>query len=110
MAEVQLHLGGRHYGVHCRDGEEAHIHALGRLINERMDKIRQGTPGINEVRLLLFAALLLADDLHEARHAAAVPPPPADPDPDPDPDPRVLRALEALAERLEGLAAAPADT
>jgi cell division protein ZapA len=109
MAEVHLSIAGRQYSVHCRDGEEPRLHLLARMIGERVDKVKQSSPGLTEVRQLLFAALLLADDLSDAQAAARPPAPSQSPE-----DPAVLAALESLAERLEvigrGLAAEPATT
>jgi cell division protein ZapA len=98
MAEVQLSIAGRGYSVHCRDGEEPRLQQLARMISDRVDKVKQTSPGLTEVRQLLFAALLLADDLSDAQSnaAKATPPPPAE-------DPATLQALESLAERLEAI-------
>ena len=107
MAEVQLTIAGRQYAVHCRDGDKARLHLLARMIAERVDKVKQSSAGLTEVRQLLFAALLLADDLSDAQAVArnAVPQTPPD-------DPAMLAMLESLAERLEtigqGLAVEPA--
>ena len=99
MSNVTLQIGGRSYSVACAEGEEAHVQGLGQLID---DKIRElGTTGHNEVRLLLFAALLLADELHDARGKAPVAPGPAA-----DHAPDNADALEALADRLEKYASA----
>jgi cell division protein ZapA len=95
MSNVTLTIGGRHYTVACAAGEETHIERLGHAIDGKL----QGMPnlaGQSEARTLLFAALLLADELHEARSGGSA----AVDRPAPD-----AEALEALAERLEGLAA-----
>ncbi len=99
MSNVSLQIGGRSYSVACATGEEDHVANLGRLIDQ---KVQSMGAGHNEVRQLLFAALILADELHEARQATApaVAPPPAPPAPDHS------AALEAIAERLEKCAAA----
>jgi cell division protein ZapA len=111
MAEVQLSIAGRQYAVNCRDGEEQRLHQLARMIGDRVDKVKQSSPGLTEVRQFLFAALLLADDLSDAQapgRQAAAPSPPA------EDDPATLTILDALAERLEmigqGLAAELAAT
>jgi cell division protein ZapA len=95
MSNVTLQIGGRSYTVACAAGEEGHVAGLGRLIDEKVQAM--GT-GHNEVRQLLFAALLLADELHEARQrpAAATAAPPPD----------HSAALEAIADRLEKCASA----
>lgn len=98
MSNVTLQIGGRSYLVACAEGEEIHVNALGLLIDEKVQTI--GT-GHNEVRQLLFAALLLADELQECRTGsggAAPPVAPAAPD--------HSATLEALAERLEKCASA----
>ena len=93
MSNVTLTIGGKHYTVACAAGEEAHIEALGRTIDGKLEGM-PNLSGQSEARTLLFAALLLADELHELRGGAA----PAD-------DSESAEALETLAERLEGLAA-----
>ncbi|MBN8485406.1 MAG: cell division protein ZapA [Sphingomonadales bacterium] len=96
MSNVSLQIGGRSYTVACAAGEEDHVAGLGKLIDE---KVQSMGGGHNEVRQLLFAALLLADELHEARHRA-----PATAAPAAGPDHSA--ALEAIADRLEKCAAA----
>lgn len=93
MSNVTLQIGGRSYIVACATGEEAHVERLGQLIDDKAREL--GPSSHNEVRLLLFAALVLADDLHEARGTAA-PAPPAGPD--------HAETLEKLADRLESYA------
>jgi cell division protein ZapA len=101
MAEVRIMVGGRQYAVHCRDGEEARLHHLAGLITQRMARVSQGNSGLTEVRQLLFANLLLADELDDT--LTRKPPPPAAPAPAED-DPAVVAAIERLTTRLEGLA------
>ena len=92
MSNVTLQIGSRSYLVACAEGEEEHVNQLGQLIDEKVQTI--GT-GHNEVRLLLFAALLLADELQESRARGGGAPASAPPAPDHS------AALEALADRLE---------
>jgi cell division protein ZapA len=97
MIDVTLTIGGRHYAVACAPGEEAHLAGLGRMIDAKLAGL-PGGQGQGESRALLFAALLLADELHEARNRT-----------DGTSDGAADMALsatqaEALAERLEALA------
>ncbi|HEY1124975.1 MAG TPA: cell division protein ZapA [Sphingobium sp.] len=104
MAEVKIMVGGRQYGVHCRDGEEAQLHRLAAMMSERVDQVSQGSPHITEVRQLLFAGLLLADSLADQQGAVGPSKAPATANPaSVQDDPTVLAALERLAERLETL-------
>lgn len=66
MAEVSLDIGGRAYVVSCRDGGEEHLRSLARVVDAKVEEARGAVGTANEVRQLLFAALLLADDLAEA--------------------------------------------
>jgi len=106
MAEVKIMVGGRQYGVHCRDGEEPRLHELAGMMSERVDQVSTGSPHLTEVRQLLFAGLLLADTLSDQQAQAAGRPAPAPPVPapaTPQDDPALLAALERLAQRLETL-------
>ena len=92
MSNVTLSVGGRRYTVACAEGEESHIEMLGQSIDGRLQELTN-VGGQSEARTLLFAALLLADELHEARSGNA-----------PAEDAQAAEALERLAETLEGLA------
>lgn len=99
MADVTLEIGGRRYDVTCRDGEEPHLRRLAELVDAKAGQARAAVGGVNEVRQLLLAALLLADELLEARGGAA----PAAVDPaTADAIERLAARAERLAERLEG--------
>ena len=96
MSNVTLHIGGRAFTVACAAGEEPHISELGRMIDAKLHAMG-GAAGQNETRMLLFAALLLADELHEAKAGTAPPPPP----PPPAEDPALAVRLGAIADALE---------
>jgi cell division protein ZapA len=107
VSNVNLHIGGRSFTVACEAGEEERVLGLGRMIDE---KVRALGPAANqnETRMLLFAAVVLADELNEARHGPGVPPPPPPPPPPPEPveDLELAARLEAIAGALENCAAA----
>lgn len=72
MAKVRIEVGGRLYDVACRDGGEERLQMLSHIVDARAaDVVRSLGPG-NESRELVLTALLLADELEEARAAAAV--------------------------------------
>ncbi|HWW56770.1 MAG TPA: cell division protein ZapA [Sphingopyxis sp.] len=87
MADVKLMIAGRPYDVHCADGEESQLLQLAAVVDERARGIQGGT----EVRQLLFAALMLADDAQEAKGRIEKAEPQSD----------SLRAAVALAESRE---------
>lgn len=67
MSEVSLSIGGRSYKVACAQGEEAHVARLGAAIDAKLQSMP--STSAQDAQNLLFAALLLADELHEARNA-----------------------------------------
>lgn len=105
MSNLTLTIGGRPFAVSCADGEEPHIEMLGRMIDDRARRIGIGQ---GEARMLLFSALMLADELHEAHRnapvdtvAEAIVALPAQTD---DAGQIVADRINLLAERLEKLA------
>ena len=66
MSNVTLEIGGRQFSVASADGEEAHVTALGRMIDDKL-RAMGGAGGQSESRMMLFAALLLADEIHEIK-------------------------------------------
>ena len=100
MSNVTLAIGGRHYTVACAEGEEDHVTRLGQMIEEKLSGMSNAL-GQNEARQLLFASLLLADELHEARNASSASRPAVSPA---DPDEDLAPALERIADRIENLA------
>jgi len=92
-SNVTLEIAGRRYTIACAAGEEQHIEGLGRSISEKLSQL-DSLNGQSPERVLLYASLLLADELHEAK---ATPP-------FAEPDSAHAETLEKMADRLEGLA------
>jgi cell division protein ZapA len=99
MAEVQLEIGGRFYPVSCRDGEEPHLLKIAELVDAKATEARSAVGTGGEVRQLLLASLLLADELQEMRAASG-----AAPLVSPAVSAGNSAALEKLASQLEALA------
>lgn len=68
MSEVTLRIGGKAYKVTCADGEEAQLAKLGNMIDGKFKQM-EGILAPSDAQNLLFAAILLADELYEAREA-----------------------------------------
>lgn len=96
MSNVRLEIGGRQFTVACAEGEESHVAGLGEMIAAKITAMGD-LSAQSESRMLLFAALLLADELHDATARAISAPAPAFSE-------ASARKLEAIAERLENLA------
>ena len=98
MSDVTLTIAGRGYTIACDPGQERHVTSLGRAIDEKLTAL-PGLAGQSETRTLLFAALLLADEVHELRSGSSGRAEAAD-----DGSAAAAEALETLAGRLESLA------
>lgn len=71
MAQVSIQIANRTYELACGEGEEARVHELGAYVDEKIMELRkQLPPGTPEVKLMVFAALMLADESREARMQA----------------------------------------
>jgi len=97
MASVEVEIAARKYSVACRDGEEAHLRSVAAIVDGKAQDAAAALGSLSEARQLLFASLLLADELKEHRSGQ----PPAAPA---ETDPAVVEALERLAGRIEKLA------
>ncbi len=67
MAQVTVIVNGRSFRMGCRDGEEARVQELAAEIDLHVQRIRGGTKAVQDDRLFLMAAILLADQLWDAR-------------------------------------------
>lgn len=99
MAEIDVFIAGRAYRVACRDGEEDSLRRAASLVDAKSREALAGLGTLSEARQLLFASLLLADQLvDDGRTSEPV-----------LPDPALAERAERIAERLESLAEALED-
>jgi cell division protein ZapA len=105
MAQVVVEIGGRSYPLSCREGDEAHLTGLAADIAAKADGLTRSLGPMSEARLLLMAALMVADELHDVRNGkgAASPEPAPVPAPVAVADPQAAARLEALVDRAERL-------
>jgi cell division protein ZapA len=102
MATVTVDINGRPYAVGCADGQEERVRVLARQFDNHVRSVAGDVGQVGDLRLFLMGALVLADELHEAKLAlqngtglpveASVAPPA---------DAGVAEALNAVAARIE---------
>ncbi len=108
MAQVTIRINGYAYLVGCEDGQETHLEQMAAEIEQRITSIKAIGGQSGEARLLMLAALLLADELYDTRAGQAAAPAEAKP-----PAPEAALKLDAekrsklrrLAARAEEIAA-----
>ena len=102
MGQAILAISGRSYRISCRDGDEDRIGRLGTDLAARADQLTAALGTMPETQLLAMTALMLADELADARAGIAPPPAPAPVTP---PAPMVdITRLARIVDRLETIA------
>ena len=71
MGQVAINLNGRSFRFDCGDDEEARLKELGAYVSSRVEDLTREFGNVGEQRLLLMAALYIADELWDARAEAA---------------------------------------
>ncbi len=69
MAQVNVTINGRVYRMACDDGQEDHLSRLALDLDTRIARLRESFGEIGDTRLTVMAALMIADELAEAKHA-----------------------------------------
>jgi cell division protein ZapA len=100
MPQVSITINGRAYPVACDEGEEDRIRELARLIDSKVAGFARQVGQAGEARLLVLAALFLADELTEANEAARR----LGTQPAPE-NTAVAGSVSRLAQRIEAVAA-----
>lgn len=96
MAQINIDVNGRPYAVGCEDGQEPHLLELARMFDHQVRQVSQDMGQLGDTRLFLMGALLLADELHDARARLAA-------------QQGELGRLQSERSRLESRAAAALD-
>jgi cell division protein ZapA len=68
MAQVVATIAGRQFRLACEDGQEDHLQALAKDIDQRIIDLRRKFGEIGDTRLTVMAALMVSDELVEAMH------------------------------------------
>ena len=71
MPEITVTIAGRPYRMACGEGEEQHLTTLAADFDRRITALKQHFGEVGDSRLLIMAALTVADDLAEARRQTA---------------------------------------
>jgi len=66
MPLVNVMVNGRSYTIACDEGEEEHLKSLAAEVDGKVAELLGSVGQVGDQRLLLMAALLLADERHAA--------------------------------------------
>lgn len=107
MGEVSITINGRRFDIACDDGEERNLIRLGEFVDSRVSELAASVGQVGDMRLLVLASLMIADELHDAtakrktEDTAAA----ATRQPEPVDENALATALEDLCKRVESIAA-----
>jgi cell division protein ZapA len=71
MAEVNISINGRQYGIACDDGQEQRVKDLAGYVDARLKEISTAGGATNESHLLVLTSLVMADEMFDLKDAAA---------------------------------------
>src|SRR4051795_11212593 len=66
MGQVSVPVNGRSYTISCEDGQETRIRRLAQYVDAKVGEFVASAVQVGEARLLLLAALVIADELSDA--------------------------------------------
>ena len=67
MGQVSITLNGRTYRLRCGDGEESRLLQLSGHVRDKIERLAAEFGQVGDDRLMVMAALLITDELFEAR-------------------------------------------
>lgn len=115
MAEVNISMNGRVYEIGCDDGQEGRVVDLASYIDQRLQKIARSGAAYNDAHLMVLTTLVLADELFELREqsgqpvkagkAAEAPVAAAPAGMDAEDEKALVKMLDKLTKRIDGIAA-----
>jgi cell division protein ZapA len=69
MGQVVVKVNGREFALTCADGQESRIRRLAQYLDARVGEFAKTIGQVGEARLIVLAALTIADELADANEA-----------------------------------------
>jgi cell division protein ZapA len=69
MAQVVVKVNGREFPLTCADGQETRTRRLAQYVDSKVAEFTKTVGQVGEARLILLAALVIADELSDANEA-----------------------------------------
>ena len=100
MPLVNVMVNSRAYTIACDEGEEDHLRELAGRVDQKVKELLGSVGQVGDQRLLLMAALLIADELSAAKKEMGK----LTEEGDPAGEAMLAESLEELANRVEAIA------
>ncbi len=120
MADVNITINGRIYEIGCDQGQEGRVVDLASYVDQRLQQIARSGAAYNDAHLLVLTALVLTDEIFEARARtadadekpvkaagrtpAAVAQPAQDGGLSREDEAALAKVIEGIAKRIDGIA------
>ena len=69
MGQVVVKVNGRDFALSCADGQEPRIRRLAQYVDAKVGDFAKGLGQVGEARLILLAAIVIADELSDSNEA-----------------------------------------
>ncbi len=101
MARVDIEVNGRPYQLNCEEGQEQRLRDLAAYLDGRIRQVTGGVRSGTEAQMLVVTALVLADELQDAKagRGASALTAPAFPD-----EVEMVAMVERIVGRIEDVA------
>jgi cell division protein ZapA len=103
MGQVVVKINGREFPLSCADGQESRIRRLAQYVDAKVGEFVKTVGQVGEARLILLAAIVIADELSDANEALHQERGRARPAGEPAPE--AASGIRTMAERIESIAA-----
>jgi cell division protein ZapA len=69
MSQISVPVNGRNFTITCDEGQEARTRRLAQFVDAKVGQFAANVGQVGEAKLLLLAALVIADELADANEA-----------------------------------------
>ena len=104
MAEVNVTINGRTFGIACDDGQEQRVLDLGKYVDERLREISKAGAAHNDAHLLVLTSLVLADEVFDLLETEEKSGNGANGSINRDEERKFISVIDTLASRIDGIA------
>lgn len=97
MAQVDITVNNQNFLIACEDGQEDRLMDLSKIVDDKVGELAAQVGQVGQTRLLVMAALVIADELVDLRETVTL-------TPVQNSDDKAVACIEELSKRIEKIA------
>ena len=97
MAQVDITVNNQNFLIACEDGQEDRLMDLSKIVDDKVGELAAQVGQVGQTRLLVMAALVIADELVDLRETVKL-------TPGQNSDDKAVACIEELSRRIEKIA------